>query len=226
MTETNVIVAIDDIHPEQGWGCEGDIQIEYLDKLWEKYGCKFSLFIPSYYHDEYPLTKDWIKFWESKPYIEFCSHGRFHNCKKYPVEQIGEQEFLELDFGEATERCQQIIDDWKKVGHRPKGFRAPGWGVTQDSANAISNYFEWVAGHEEINRDIEWNCSKYFVGCDGIHETENLQLYGNTFMFQSHIQGDWNDKVWNEENYLHFDKVLNYLLSQYELQFQTISEIT
>ena len=35
MTETNVIVAIDDIHPEQGWGCEGDIQIEYLDKLWK-----------------------------------------------------------------------------------------------------------------------------------------------------------------------------------------------
>ena len=49
-----------------------------------------------------------------------------------------------LDFGEATERCQQIIDDWKKVGHRPKGFRAPGWGVTQDSANAISNYYKVI----------------------------------------------------------------------------------
>ena len=44
-------------------------------------------------------------------------------------------------------------------------------------------------------------------------------------MFQSHIQGDWNDNVWNEKNYLHFQKVFKYLLSQYELQFTTISEI-
>ena len=50
---------------------------------------------------------------------------------------------------------------------------------------------------------------------------------GNTsFMFQSHIQGDWNDNVWSEENYLHFQQVVKYLLSQYnELQFKTISEI-
>ena len=26
----NVVVAIDDLHPEQGWGCEGDTQVEYL----------------------------------------------------------------------------------------------------------------------------------------------------------------------------------------------------
>ena len=61
--------------------------------------------------------------------------------------------------------------------------------------------------------------------CDGIHESENISLYGNTFMFQSHINGVHNDNVWTEENFLHFDKVIEYLLSQYELQFVTISEI-
>ena len=29
----NVVVAIDDLHPEQGWGCEGDTQVEYLTAL-------------------------------------------------------------------------------------------------------------------------------------------------------------------------------------------------
>ena len=44
---SNVIVAIDDIHPEQGWGVEGDIQVEYLSQLNKKYGVKFNLFTPS-----------------------------------------------------------------------------------------------------------------------------------------------------------------------------------
>ena len=71
---------------------------------------------------------------------------------------------------------------------------------------------------------IEFN-TQYFIGADGIHETDNINLYGETFMFLSHIQGDWNDNVWNEKNYLHFQKVLDYLSSQYELDFKTISEI-
>ena len=36
-------------------------------------------------------------------------------------------------------------------------------------------------------------------------------------MFQSHINGTHNDNVWKEENFLHFEKVLEYLLSEYSL---------
>ena len=57
---TNVVVAIDDIHPEQGWGVEGDVQVEYLQKLNEKYGVKFNLFVPSNYHGHFPITTDFI----------------------------------------------------------------------------------------------------------------------------------------------------------------------
>ena len=28
-----VIIAIDDLHPEKGWGCEGDESIGYLEQL-------------------------------------------------------------------------------------------------------------------------------------------------------------------------------------------------
>ena len=137
---------------------------------------------------------------------------------------IGEQEFLELNYQEAFERIQDSIDTWSSCGYKPKGFRSPGWGITQEAADAVSPNFHWVAQHEDINKNIQFKC-KTFYGEDGIHERENLRLYGNTFMFQSHIQGDWNDNIWSEENYLNFKNILNYLSTNNELQFKTISEL-
>jgi len=217
----NVVVAIDDIHPEKGWGVEGDVQVEYLQKLNEKHGVKFNLFVPSNYHGHFPITKDFVDFWTQYDWIELSNHGHYHACK---TDGIGEMEFYELNFGDATQRIQDSLQLWEDSGYKPKGFRAPGWGVNQQSADAISNYFEWVAGHTDINKGINWG-TQFFEGCDGINETEDISLYGNTFMFQSHINGTHNDNVWNEENFLHFDKVVEYLLTEYELQFVTISEI-
>ena len=218
---SNVIVAIDDIHPEQGWGVEGDIQVEYLSQLNKKYGVKFNLFTPSNYHGKYPITKEFVDFWKQYDWIELSNHGHFHACE---MDGIGEMEFLELQYGPAQQRLQESMDLWKSCGYTPKGFRAPGWGVNQQSADAISSQFDWVAGHEEHNKGINWGCH-FFEGCDGINEPESLSLYGDTFMFQSHINGTHNDNVWNEENFLHFERVVEYLLSEYELQFLTISEI-
>ena len=221
---TNVVVAIDDIHPEQGWGVEGDVQVQYLENLHHNFGVKFNLFVPSNYHNKFPITKEFVDFWTQYDWIELSNHGHYHACKQ---EGIGEMEFYELNYSDAVQRIQESQDLWKSCGYIPKGFRAPGWGIQQDAAYAVSNYFEWIAGHEHINQGIDFkNVPKYFVGADGIHETDNINLYGETFMFQSHIQGDWNDNVWSEENYLHFQQVVKYLLSQYnELQFKTISEI-
>ena len=221
--ENNIVVAIDDVHPEKDWGIEGDVQVEYLKSLNEKYGVKFNLFIPSNYHDKYPLTKEFVDFWKQYDWIEMSNHGHYHACKN---NGIGEMEFYELTTGEANQRIQESLSLWEECGYKPHGFRAPGWGLTQDTANVVSSYFQWIAGHEEINKDIVWpSDTKFFIGCDGINEPNSLSLYGNTFMFQSHINGVHNDNVWTEENYLHFEQVLDYLLSQYELRFVTISEI-
>jgi len=219
--KNNVVVAIDDVHPEKEWGIEGDVQIEYLKKLNKKFGVKFNLFIPSNYHGKFPLTKEFVDYWKQYDWIEMSSHGHYHACQS---EGIGEMEFVELNYGDATQRIQKSLELWESFGYKPKGFRAPGWGVNQQSADAISGYFDWVAGHEEHNKGISWGC-QFFEGCDGINEPESLSLYGNTFMFQSHINGVHNKNVWSEENYLHFEKIIEYLLSQYELQFVTISEI-
>ena len=95
MDKVNVIVAIDDVHPEKDWGIEGDEQIQYLDSLNEKYGIKFNLFIPSNYHDKYPITKEFVDFWKSKDYVELSNHGHYHACKS---EGIGEMEYFELNY--------------------------------------------------------------------------------------------------------------------------------
>jgi peptidoglycan/xylan/chitin deacetylase (PgdA/CDA1 family) len=217
----DVIIAIDDLHPEQGWGCEGDESVGYIEELNKEYGCKFNLFIPSNYHDKYPITKEWVDFWKSKDYVELSNHGHYHECKN---EGIGEMEFFELNHSESVQRIQKSLELWKKCGYKPKGFRAPGWRVNSESAKAIGECFDWVAAHDVINKGIDFGCDTFY-GCDGIHETDNINLWDNRFMFQSHIAGDWNDNCWNEENYNNFRNILEYLSTQYKLSYKTMSEL-
>ena len=66
-----VTISIDDLHPEPGWGCEGDTCVSYLEELNKEFGCKFTLFVPSNYHRKYPLSKhkDWVDFWNKNGYL-------------------------------------------------------------------------------------------------------------------------------------------------------------
>ena len=47
MEGINVTISIDDLHPEQEGGGDGDKAVAYLKSLQEGFGCKFKLFIPS-----------------------------------------------------------------------------------------------------------------------------------------------------------------------------------
>ncbi len=106
MKNNVVVVAIDDVHPEKEWGIEGDVQIEYLKKLNKKFGVKFNLFIPSNYHGKFPLTKEFVDYWKQYDWIEMSSHGHYHACQN---EGIGEMEFVELNYGDATQRIQKSL---------------------------------------------------------------------------------------------------------------------
>ena len=224
MEEVKVVVAIDDLHPEKGWGCYGDESVAYLKNLWEEFGCKFTLFIPSNYHGKYPLSehKDWVEFWKNKDWVELAAHGHYHQCERT---DIGECEFFELDTEEKTEqRIGECLTEWNKVGVKPKGWRNPGWLAHPNAIKVLGKYFDYSAIHAEHNRGITWDC-KTFVGCDGINETENINLYDKTFMFQSHIAGDWNDNIWNKKNYENFRNVLEYLAKSCKLKYVTIQEL-
>ena len=223
--EINVTISIDDLHPEEGWGCEGDDCVSYLEELNKEFGCKFTLFIPSNYHGKYPLSKhkDWVDFWKKKDWVELAAHGHFHQCKRT---DIGECEFFELEnVIHATNRVMKCLTEWNKVGHKPKGWRNPGWLAHPNAISVIGEFFEYSAIHKEHNHNIPWKC-KTFEGCDGINETDNIGIFNdNTFMFQSHIAGDWNDNVWNEENYENFRNILEYLSKSYKLKYYTLGEL-
>ncbi len=219
-----VVIAIDDLHPEQGWGYEGDESVKYLKELNNEFGCKFTLFIPSNYHNKYPISKyiDWISFWKSKDWVELSAHGHYHACERT---DIGECEFFELNTKEkAQDRIKKCISEWQSVGHSPKGWKNPGWLAHPESMKVIGKYFDYVALHEEHNHSFKWD-AKMLFGHSGIHETD-IQIRNNTIMFQSHIAGEWNDNVWNKENFNQFRHSVKYLLTQYNnLKFVTMYEL-
>ena len=70
----NITISIDDINPLKGWGAEGDTQMSYLEDLHREFGAKFTLFIPSNYHKQAPLSnhKDWVNWLKSKIFKSFC----------------------------------------------------------------------------------------------------------------------------------------------------------
>ena len=84
MSKLNLTISIDDVNPLKGWGAEGDIQMTYLDNLNKEFGAKFTLFIPSNYHNQAPLSKHkgWVDWLKSKDYFELAAHGFYHSC--YP----------------------------------------------------------------------------------------------------------------------------------------------
>tara|TARA_R110000796_G_scaffold33037_2_gene86022 strand:+ start:80 stop:757 length:678 start_codon:yes stop_codon:yes gene_type:complete len=219
----NVTISIDDLHPEQGWGCEGDESVGYLEELNKEFGCKFNLFIPSNYHGKYPLSehKDWVDFWKNKDWVELSAHGHYHDCRNGGP---GECEFAELDYNGAIERISDSMSEWSKCDYLPEGFRMPGWLCNQESGRAIGEKYSYVAIHSHLNDSINFG-TKTIKGEVGIHKTDSINVWNNTFMFQSHIAGKTNDNNWDENNYNNFRNVLEYLQKCYTLKYVKIGDL-
>ena len=218
-----ITISIDDIHPEAGWGVEGDECMYYLDELNKEFGAKFTLFIPSNYHNKAKLSdnKDWIDWLKSKDYFELAAHGHYHECER---NDIGECEFFELDtFDKARDRINLMISEWSKVNHTPDGWRNPGWLGHPNAVAELGKVFNYAAIHYQHNHSIPWAC-RVFYGHDGINETDIKLHNSDMIMFQSHIAGDWNDNVWNETNYNQLRLSLEHLTTNYNINFKTLQE--
>ena len=218
-----ITISVDDNHPEKGWGIEGDECMYYLDELNKEFGAKFTLFIPSNYHNKAKLSehKVWVDWLKSKGYFELAAHGHYHKCERT---DIGECEFFELNTLEkAKERIELMLEEWRKVGHMPSGWRNPGWLGHPTAISELGKIFKYAAIHYEHNHNIPWEC-KTFYGHDGINETD-IKLHNNDMvMFQSHISGDWNDNVWNNANYEQIRLSFKHLL-KHKPKFTTLEEI-
>lgn len=218
----NITISIDDINPLEGWGIEGDIQMSYLEDLYKEFGAKFTLFIPSNYHKQAPLSKhkDWVDWLKSKDYFELAAHGHYHECEN---EGIGECEFWELNTEQkAKDRINLMLKEWEAVGHKPEGWRNPGWLGNHIAIKELGGHFKYAAVHYEHNHNNKWLC-KTFYGADGIDITDIKVHNDNMIMFQSHIAGDWNDNVWNKTNYEQMRVSLKHL-SKMDVEYKTLSE--
>lgn len=221
----NVVIAIDDLHPEKGWGVDGDESVERLIALNEEFGCKFVLFIPSNYHGNFPISehKDWIDFWSKKEWIELAAHGHFHQRPFYS-DDLKECEFIDLDYKESHDRIQSCLNEWDKVGLRPEGWRMCGWEATQASFDVVQENFKYIAAHERSNSHIFFRNHKVFVNNTDIHGTD-LRITKDSVYFQSHINGKTNKNIWSNKNYLKFRKTLRSILETKTLNFLNYNEI-
>lgn len=223
--EINLTVAIDDIHPEKGWGLPGDECMEYLDSLHNEFGVKFTLFIPSNYHKQYPISehKDWINWLQSLGYFELAAHGHYHQTTNPSM--WGECEFAEIATAEeCLDRINLVCNEWDQVSYKPKGWRNPGWLAQAHCIDVIGKRFEYAAVHYEHNYNLKWPC-KMLYGHDGIHETDIKIHNGNCLMFQSHIAGEWNKNTWSKENYDQFKLSLEFLKETHIFNNKFLNEL-
>lgn len=223
-------IACDDINPKKGFRLIGEPAEKWFRQLNEEFGCRFTLFVPSCYHNQYPISqhKEWVRELNSIEWLELSTHGHLHQTPD--ASKYGECEFAYLtDEVEISQRLHDMFWEWDQVGIYPVGFRTPGWVLSDNSKKVIERFvydnrkIEYVAVHYEHNRNLQWNC-KTFFGHDGIQQ-EHIEIHnGNMIMFQSHIAGKHNHNVWNEENYNQLRMSLTHLFENYSLTPKTLKE--
>ena len=91
-----IVISIDDVHPQSGWRILSDPTEKWLRELNERFGAKFTLFVPSNYHKQYPLSKHktWVNELSNVEFVELACHGHYHMTSD-PT-RFGEMEFAEL----------------------------------------------------------------------------------------------------------------------------------
>ena len=132
-------------------------------------------------------------------------------------------EFVDMTEEDCIERIKLMMGEWESVGYNPKGWRNPGWMCQPYCVKHLSEHFEWAALHKEHNHNFEWDLKMLF-GADSIHDTD-IKLHDGNIMFHSHICGDWNGNVWNEDNYEQLNLSLDHLFTNYDITPTTISEL-
>lgn len=218
-----VIISIDDVNPKSGWQILGTPVEGWLRSLNEEFGARFTCFVPSNYHREFPLSKnkEWIKELNSVPFMELAAHGHLHDADD---KGFGECEFAEIQHPDiARERLWRMWEEWMKVQYLPVGWKSPGWLCSVGSKEIIENSFKYVSLHSEHNRGMNWKC-KTFFGHDGIQQTDISTHNVDMIMLTSHVSGDWNDNVWNEKNFEQLRLSLSYLVENYTCEFKTLKE--
>jgi hypothetical protein len=212
-----VLFSVDDAHPEQGW-CNGrDEQSEYLNYLNEEFGAKFTLFVPANYHYKFPVSEhpDFFKYWnDRKDWAELASHGYSHliagTSRETEFDSLRETE-------EIKERFNKILYEWNLIGHRPVGFKTPGWLITRESLQWAEHYFQYVVSHPNHRHDNTINPLTEMFHID-LNDRVILHAHANNSKMARNANNI------NAENFQGWREQIVELKRLYDCKFMTFSE--
>jgi len=223
-----ITLSVDDVNPSPQYRILGTPVEKWMQKLHDDFGVKFDLFVTANWHKEYPISKhkEWFNELRNIPYFSINAHGMYHQCKN--ANMFGEAEFYELNTHDAVlERLTLMYDEWNELDYNPLGWRSPGWLTSEATARQICQYFHFAAIHTEHSRGLYWERCENFnivMGHDGIHSDTISVHNDNMIMFQSHIAGNHNDNVWNNDNFNRIYSSLSYLTENHTCDFKFIHE--
>jgi hypothetical protein len=108
-----ILFTVDDVCPA--------FPIEPLELLHEYLGLKFECFIPTNYHKENTLTKEWITSLD-RSYVHINAHGHEHKSL-----DGSSREYRTLNHVELAERINTSLEVFSSLGVDINGIKAPGW---------------------------------------------------------------------------------------------------
>lgn len=215
-------ISIDDVNPKKGWRILGEPTEDYLRKLYDTFGAKTTLFIPSNHHGDSPISEHqgWIDELRSLPYIELAAHGHYHNTTNSLA--WGECEFAEINSIESAKtRIQLLLQEWMGVNYIPHVWKSPGWLASRQSVQVLDQYFKYAVIHPQHNQNLMWKC-KVINSTDYFPPNSFPGTSTNLFIL-SHIHGK-HDNTWNENFYSYTNTLLTQLHEHITLKHVFIKE--
>ena len=140
-------LSVDDVRPEAGFGGRGERgPLGYLQRLYEEFGCKGTLFVPTDWQGHFPVQQhlDWLDWLLEQPCFEVACHGHLHAVAPGSADP---GEFRGIDAEAAEVRIRQSLDVFAEAGHKPLGFKAPGWFLESSAYAMLDRHFRYVADH-------------------------------------------------------------------------------
>lgn len=115
------------------------------------------------------MTLELLKWCEANSsWVELAQHGFFHTSN-YECEKLTYEQFDELMHSSVTHRVSQYF---------AKGFKAPGWQISDDIYRWLKDNGWWVADQAYNNERRPKDLPVYIIGDDSYH-THTWNCVGN-----------------------------------------------
>lgn len=183
-----IAFVIDDVNPKDGYNLK-DKKMDMIKELHDRYGTKFTLFVPAMFEGGYDLrnNKEWCDYIKGYDWIDVNVHGLTHQCID---PKQGAQEFLGISNHEIDSRIKEM----KKImtecfGAKEMIFKAPGWYIRPEhfvllqnnGYKSVADNFIGQRGLQMMSRMVRY---PYTLSIENLHSSH----YTDTIILHSHIE--------------------------------------